>query len=225
MRIFTISFLLLLVGAGSSAARVFTDRDGRTMEAQFIEATDTEVVVMILKSGRIHRLKIAILSDKDARYVATKRASMSEAEKEEAAEAARLAAMKEGARKVVEFVLKNRGEKVGDGECWTLANEAFKSAGIKRPGKDWRIWGGVVNWREEDVLPGDILELRSAKFSNGQHSGPKHTAVVVKKSRRRGEVMVAHQNWGIPGKKVSVLMLHLDQLEEGEATIYRYGRR
>ncbi len=225
VRIFAISFLLLLVGAVSPAARVFTDQNGRTMEAKFIEATETEVMVKMLKSGRIHRLKIAILSEKDASYVAMKRASMSEAEKEKAAEAARLAEMKEGIRKVVEFVLKNRGEKVGDGECWTLADEAFKAAGIRRPGKEWRIWGGVVNWREEDLLPGDILELRSAKFSNGQHSGPKHTAVVVKKSRRRGEVMVAHQNWGIPGKKVSVLMLHLDHLEEGEATIYRYGRR
>lgn len=122
---------------------------------------------MMLKSGRVYRLKIPILSDKDARCVATKRASMSEVEKEKAAEATRHTAMKKDNLKVVDFVLKNGGDKVGDGECWTLADEAFKAAVIKRLGKEWRIWGGVVNWREEDILLEGILELRSVKFSNG----------------------------------------------------------
>ncbi len=220
-----ISLTFLLLGGVPVFARVFTSRNGRTMEARFVEATELEVVVKLIKSGKVHRLQIATLSDADVDYVAMKRAAMNDLAKRKAEEGARLAEMERGARQVVEFVLKNKGRKIGDGECWTLADEAFKAAGIKRPGKNWRVWGGVVNWTVEEVLPGDILELRAAKFSNGQHSGPKHTAVVVKKSRRRGELMVAHQNWGIPGKKVSILTLHLAQLEEGEATIFRYGRK
>jgi hypothetical protein len=54
---------------------------------------------------------------------------------------------------------------------------------------------------------------------------PKHTAVFVRKRRRKGELMVAHQDWGVLGKKVSIFTFHLAQLEEGEATIFRYGRK
>ena len=49
------------------------------------------------------------------------------------------------APRVAAYCLAQHGRKVGNGECWTLADEAFKSAGTRRPGKDMRVWGRVVN--------------------------------------------------------------------------------
>src|SRR5438552_529643 len=76
--------------------------------------------------------------------------------------------------KVVEFCKKNAGEQVGNGECWTLANEALKAAGAKSsaaykdtPNKSDYVWGDLVyglevkdgkpaeNGKAAKVQPGD----------------------------------------------------------------------
>lgn len=199
--------VMFLFGLTVLKARTFTDVDGRKIEADFVSGNETEVVLKAGKAGRIYRLKIERLSKSDAEYVAQK------VEEDRSAKV------------LVAFALEMKGKKVGDGECWTLADKAFTKAGIKRPGEDIRVWGRLVDWKKEEVRPGDILELRAAKFSNGIASGPEHTAVVIEAGRRKGVMAVYHQNWGAPGKKVSQATFNLEDLEEGEAMVYRYEKR
>ena len=228
MKIKNVMLGFVLLAGIPSSGRTFTNKDGRSIEADFISATETEVVVKLKRNLRIHTIKIETLSDEDVAFISEEREKLEAEEKlkaEEAAKKAELKAMSRGARKVVAFVEENKGKKVGNGECWTLADEAYKSSGISRPGSDLRIWGGVVDWQEEDVLPGDILELRATKFKNGQKSAPEHTAVIMKKGAKKGQVVVYHQNWGAPGKIVSELVFDLGEIVTGEAIIYRYGKR
>lgn len=80
---------------------------------------------------------------------------------------------------LVQFCRSHRGKKVGDGECWALANEGFKATGRTRPGADLRVWGRPVAYRREAILPGDILECEKTSFADGSTVPTKHTAVVI----------------------------------------------
>lgn len=90
-------------------AKVFTSRESLTMGVWFIEATELKVVVKLIKSGKVHRLQIATLSNADVDYVAIKRAAMNDSAKRKVEEGARLTGMERGARRVVDFVMKNKG--------------------------------------------------------------------------------------------------------------------
>ena len=226
--VITLSSLLFLVTGVSSLGRVFTNVEGKKIEAEFVSATATEVVLQLKKNSRTYSFKIEKLSKDDVEFIVEKRKELAlEAEKEaeEAERKAILKAMSRGAKKVVEFVEENEGKKIGDGECWTLANEAYKDSGLSRPGSDLRVWGRVVDWKTEDFLPGDILELKATRFSNGQKSAAEHTAIVMKRGEKKGQMTVYHQNWGAPGKKVSKMRFDLNEITAGEAIVYRYGRR
>jgi len=122
--------------------------------------------------------------------------------------------------KIVKFVKSNKGKKVGDGECWALAHEAFRAAGIKqrdRPGV--RVWGRLVDWKKESVQPGDILELRSAVFPYFR-TGEYHTSVIVSEGNG-GKFKTLEQN--IYGKKYVVRNKYdLKTLSKGSVFVYRF---
>ena len=120
---------------------------------------------------------------------------------------------------LVAFCKQNMGKQVGNGECWTLANEAFRSCGLARPGGDNRVWGRLLDLKQEKLAPGDIVEYRNAKFSNGSSTGPAHTSVVVK-GGRRGSATIAEQNWS-GHKTVREAPFDSRTLIEGEVMVYR----
>lgn len=122
------------------------------------------------------------------------------------------------APRIAAYCIAQSGRKVGNGECWTLADEAFKSAGTKRPGHDMRVWGRVVDPSREVVKPGDVVEFRSARFSDGIVTGSAHTAVVVK-SGTEGKFTIAEQNWG--KKTVRFREMTSTNLIGGEMVVYR----
>ena len=124
-----------------------------------------------------------------------------------------------GAR-VAAFCVREQGRKVGNGECWTLADDAFKSAGASRPGSDMRVWGRVVNPARESLKPGDVVEFRSARFSDGIITGAAHTAVVVIGGNQE-KFSIAEQNWG--RKTVRIREMDLTKKVSGEVTVYRPG--
>jgi CHAP domain len=122
------------------------------------------------------------------------------------------------APRIAAYCKAQSGRKVGNGECWTLADEAFKSAGTKRPGRDMRVWGRIVNPSKEAVKPGDIVEFRSARFSDGIITGQAHTAVVIE-GGTEGKFTIAEQNWG--KKTVRFREMSATNLIAGEMVIYR----
>jgi len=124
------------------------------------------------------------------------------------------------APRIAAYCVSKSGQKVGNGECWTLADEAFKSSGAKRPGSDMRIWGRIVNPLREAIKPGDVVEFLSARFSDGIITGSAHTAVVVK-GGDQGGFTIAEQNWG--RKTVRIREMSLTTLVNGKVMIYRPG--
>jgi hypothetical protein len=94
-------------------------------------------------------------------------------------------------------------KQVGNGECWTLADEALKYAGARRPyesGEGSCVFGRKLG-EDELVKPGDIVQMYSAKFFHktgpgswsSAETGEKHTAIVA--SVDGDTITVYHQNW------------------------------
>lgn len=115
---------------------------------------------------------------------------------------------------VVAFAREHLGEKVGDGQCTSLAREALRDAGMDglRRGKDEADdyeWGEPVD-EPADVLPGDVLQFRDAVFvsrrrvrvgravgiSHETMTFPHHTAIVEEVRRGGKELVILHQNTG-----------------------------
>jgi len=120
---------------------------------------------------------------------------------------------------IVRFCRLNQGRKVGDGQCWALANESFKAAGIKRPTSDLRVWGRVVNPKKESLRPGDVIEYESARFSDGIITGRNHTAIVIT-GGSADHFTIAEQNFG-GTNKVSFRDVNLNKQLSGKVTVYR----
>ncbi|MEO5712244.1 MAG: hypothetical protein ABIT37_02040 [Luteolibacter sp.] len=125
---------------------------------------------------------------------------------------------------VVGFCQMNKGRKVGDGQCWALADEAMKSAGRNRPGSHMRVWGRVVHRARETVRAGDIVEFENARFRDDKMTvitGSHHTAVVMT-DESAGKFVVAEQNFG-GGQRVSFREMSLKTHVSGKVAVYRPG--
>lgn len=98
--------------------------------------------------------------------------------------------------KVLGFARSKLGKKVGDGQCWALADQALKYAGAQRPGTNGlksNQFGNPVPL--DKVIPGDVLQFMNIKIAapNAFWSFPVHTAIVNKKQGSRIELI--HQNY------------------------------
>ena len=128
--------------------------------------------------------------------------------------------------KVLAFAEENAGKKVGNGECWTLADEALRAAGAKRPhtgGFGANVFGKEVALKE--ALPGDVLQLEGARFEWHNRDGfsfwaefPHHTAIVAAVKGRT--ITVWNQNVNNE-KKVQKSVIDLDNLKKGTITAFR----
>ena len=116
-------------------------------------------------------------------------------------------------RKVYEYANKKRGQKVGSGECFDLADFALKSINAKSAedfgkitGNADYVWGKLINFRT--AIPGDIIQFRNYKVtitikeegyfpykSRFTIDRPHHTAIVSKVNGRDG-ILVLEQNIG-----------------------------
>jgi len=117
------------------------------------------------------------------------------------------------ADRIVGFARRQRGSRVGDGECFTFADRALSTAGARSasdygavtPNTDY-VWGSSVSL--SDLQAGDVIQLRDYRFdrevsvNNPDGSGsndsdfqerPHHT-VIVESVDGNGAVTVLEQN-------------------------------
>jgi hypothetical protein len=124
------------------------------------------------------------------------------------------------AEQIVSFAKSRSGQRVGDGECFALADKALRNAGAKSaedygtvtPDADY-VWGTPV--KLADVQPGDIIQFRgyayerkietnksdgSSSWKTESQERPHHTAV-VERVEGDGAITVLEQNapQGSPG--------------------------
>jgi hypothetical protein len=115
--------------------------------------------------------------------------------------------------RILGYVRRQRGSRVGNGECFTLADRALSGAGARSasdygsvsPNADF-VWGTTVNLA--DLQPGDVIQFRDYRYdrevstSNADGSGssdtdfqerPHHTAI-VETVDGNGAVTVLEQN-------------------------------
>jgi hypothetical protein len=121
-------------------------------------------------------------------------------------------------RAVLAYAEFSLGAQVTNGECSSLASEAFKECKAKPmviSGKTY-IWGREVK-SGEPVLPGDVIQFEGVKFANG--AAPHHTAV-VRKVLGPGRYETLEQN--VNGvKKVQPGKLDMVTVKEGTIVIFR----
>jgi hypothetical protein len=133
-------------------------------------------------------------------------------------------------QKVLAFARAHKGQQVGDGECWTLADAALKAAGARRPGSGGLgpfAFGRLLGPRET-ALPGDIAQFSKARFQGKTNRGfvygyvmDRHTAIIA--SVKGTRITVLHQNFGERdgGKIVRRTPINLADRKQGTVQIYR----
>jgi hypothetical protein len=126
-------------------------------------------------------------------------------------------------QRILDFAIKHEGTEVGNGECWTFADEAMRSANTTHP--DVYVWGRALGSKER-VFPGDIIQFTSVHLQMGTSwvdlGVPNHTAI-VREVKSSGVYVILHQNAGTAGKVVSEMTINLNMKTAGEYVIYRPG--
>jgi hypothetical protein len=139
--------------------------------------------------------------------------------------------------KVAAFARSKIGEKVGDGDCSTLVQEAMRDAGAKvllSPAADGEyLWGEPLK-SLKDARPGDVLQFEKVKFSGQRRklgddgfpvliftrtSLPHHSAIVTAVGPKGKTITMLHQNGpGPDGKSLKIVQettLILSEMQKG----------
>ncbi len=61
------------------------------------------------------------------------------------------------AQRLINFATERLGRVEGDGQCWTLVDNAFRHVGFNKPASTY-VWGRVVN-NLSDARPGDVFQF------------------------------------------------------------------
>lgn len=126
---------------------------------------------------------------------------------------------------VYTYAQEHFGTKVGDGECWTLANEAVRSAGGRPPASaSLYNWGTTIELGQ--LARGDVVQFSRYTVRITQSDGawqeltrgaPRHTAI-VETVRPNGEVVVLEANVDA-SKNVRRTTLYFQSGTVGEAEV------
>jgi hypothetical protein len=102
------------------------------------------------------------------------------------------------------------GKQIGNGECTTFVESVRRAAGVR---------GGISLDRPEQVLPGDLVYFREARFADGSAMGfPNHVAIVRRREGKR--LFLLHQNFN-GNKTVQETSVDLGGLKSGAVRILR----
>ncbi len=133
---------------------------------------------------------------------------------------------------VVEYAVSKLGQKVGNGQCSTLAVEALRHAGARIRRRDDGKWGDELK-SLLDVKAGDIAQFENVIFSytyfredgamiTQTNSFAHHTAVITR-VRKRGTkpiLVVLHQNVG-GSQIVQEWTMNMAHKKRGTVRVYR----
>ena len=119
--------------------------------------------------------------------------------------------------RVLQFAISQMGKQVGNGECWTLADQALRAAGAQ-PARGYTFGTRIPL---NTIGPGDILQFTSVRIDVGNmyfiFGLPNHTAVVH--SVDGNSVRILHQNFG--KKIVTAFEFDISQVTSGTIEAYR----
>lgn len=189
-----LTFGLIVLCESGMEARTWTSDDGRSLDAELVTATETSVTLKTKNNGKEFTLLLEKLSEEDQEYVAEELEIIKEREVAREKEELEKRIPRKN-KKILQFALDRKGTKVGNGECWTLVNEAYKDTKVMRPGADPLVWGKELKLGEDEIFPGDVIQT-VPKEKNGPSQ---HTALVME-VLGPGQFRVIEQNWG--GKTV-----------------------
>lgn len=139
--------------------------------------------------------------------------------------------------KVAAFARSKIGEKVGDGDCSTLVQDAMREAGAKvllSPADDGEYLWGEPRKSLKDAKPGDVLQFEKVTFRGRRRkinddgsavlfltktSLPHHSAIVTAVGPKGKTITILHQNGPGPDghslKIVQETTLVLSELQKG----------
>jgi hypothetical protein len=126
-------------------------------------------------------------------------------------------------QKVLSYAQSKYGTQDGNGECWTLVDDALRSAGANTSGDASLVFGQSIAL--SSVTPGDVLQFKNAHFVHTSPSGgsswndfPQHTAIVSSVQGRT--ITMLNQN--VNGNRtVQYSTINLDDLKSGSIQAYR----
>ena len=126
--------------------------------------------------------------------------------------------------KIIAFVDKNIGKKVGRGECWDLAQIPLDEYHADWDGQ--YNYGKKIDYKKDKILPGDIIQFEKVVIKQQEGNKfiitnlPHHTAIVYE-VLGDGIFKIANQNTNTHGKKVSIDELNTNYLTKGKIQFYR----
>ena len=221
-----LTFCFLLPGSAAGGDFPWTDITGRTIRAEYVDLDDSFLIIR--KQGTLHEVPLDRLAPSSVRL------------------AEGLDARRGGSplgKSIVRFCRARLREKVGDGQCASLADRALRAAGAAgrgpdSPGPGDYVWGGhIATLRAvrggvsgipslSAVRPGDIIQFRGARFEGRRAGGgtywmiaAHHTAIVARADDGAGEISIFHHNWGRMVVRRDVLVPAV--LKAGWLMIYR----
>lgn len=211
---FTLLISLLLASTSLAEMHIFTDTKGRTISAKIVTVLG-DTIVIERKDGKTFTLPIVTFSEDDQMYVKewVKNNEAIIAEQKRAEE------VKQKRTSIAAYCVAKQGQQVGNGECWTLADEAYNSCKAKRPEDQLRVWGRLVDIESEKIEPGDVIEFDRASIPGYGNVPAAHTAIAIKGGRSK-RCTVAEQNVG-NDKTVRFTELDLRKINSGEVKVYR----
>jgi hypothetical protein len=129
-------------------------------------------------------------------------------------------------QKVLQYARSQMGRQVGNGECWTLADQALRAAGAHRPGTAGYatyVFGKRISRRS--LQPGDVIQFEGVTFKHTDPNGswstnsfPHHTAIVV--SVRGNRITLLNQN--VNGNRtVQTTTISMADFQGGTMTYFR----
>ncbi|POF32795.1 hypothetical protein CLV41_102200 [Roseibium marinum] len=93
------------------------------------------------------------------------------------------------ARRLIAFATQRMGQVEGNGQCWTLVDNGFRSVGFHKPSATYR-WGRVVE-QLANARPGDVFQFSNFRVAvriesadgswteaTQSRGAPRHTAIL-----------------------------------------------